>query len=156
MVRRMSMAASVAGLLAGGTACDFVAATSRPPPPPPPCSSSGEAPCPLGTVCEDDPDDDCDPLRAESCPGRCEAAPCGEFGLRCAEGQVCVDDPTDDCEPGRGRCPGVCASPDGAVCEGPGKTFVSHDPGLCAQILFICEVGWGPFYDGCGCGCQVL
>lgn len=152
MVRRMSMAASVAGLLAAGTACDLAASASAPP-----CGGRGDRSCPLGTVCEDDPDDDCDPLRAGDCPGRCEPAPCGVAGLRCSEGQVCVDDPDDDCEASEGaaRCPGVCARPEPALCRDPGRTFVSHDAALCAQVLFLCEDGWGPFYDECGCGCEV-
>lgn len=151
MVRRMCLA----GLLALGTACDLVAA----PPPPPPCGAPGDAPCPFGTQCEDDPDEDCDPLRA-ACPGRCEAVPCGEsLGLGCAEGQACIDDPHDDCQPfvGGPACPQVCAElPRPILCAEPGRTFVSHSQDLCEQILFICEVGWVPFYNSCGCGCQFL
>lgn len=154
MVRRMSMAVGIACLLAIGTGCDLAAVGPRPQP----CGTDG-GPCPLGTVCEDDPDDDCDPLRHRSCPSQCEPAPCGEaFGLTCSEGQVCVDDPTDACDPAIAACPGVCAEPGPGpiLCAEADRTFVSHSLDLCQQILFICELGWVPFYNGCGCGCQFV
>jgi len=153
MVRRMSMAASIAGFLVIGTGCDLAA----PAPQPQPCGADG-GPCPLGTQCEDDPDDDCDPLRSRGCASLCEPAPCGEaFGLTCSEGQVCVDDPSDACDPAfTAACPGVCAEPGTrpVLCAEPGRTFVSHSLDLCEQILFICEIGWVPFYNSCGCGCH--
>lgn len=152
MVRRISMAAGVAYFLAIGTGCDLAAPEASPQP----CGSDG-GPCPVGTVCEDDPDDDCDPLNSRSCPSRCEPAPCGEmFGVTCSEGQVCVDDPSDTCDPSAGRCPGVCAEAGAqpVLCAEFDRTFVSHSLDLCKQILFICEIGWIPFYNSCGCGCE--
>ncbi|HEU4383839.1 MAG TPA: hypothetical protein VFR85_10120 [Anaeromyxobacteraceae bacterium] len=67
-------------------------------------------PCPLPSVCIDDPRDGCDPDFAR-CPGVCVApAPCGGIArIACPAGQTCVDDPRDDCAPPDGAdCAGLC------------------------------------------------
>lgn len=153
MVRRMSMAAGIAGLLAWGTGCDLAAPGADPQP----CGGRDDAPCPTGSRCVDDPA--CAPGGDDACAGVCAPAVCGDrLSQACPNGQACVDDPDDDCEPdGRAACPRVCAGELAlpVACSEAGRTFVSHDEDLCAQILFICEVGWVPFYDGCGCGCAL-
>jgi hypothetical protein len=35
------------------------------------------------------------------------------------------------------------------------KTYLAHDPDVCAGIRFSCPVGSAPFFDRCGCGCVV-
>ena len=33
------------------------------------------------------------------------------------------------------------------------RSFVSPDPDFCSTASFICQLGWTPFHDACGCGC---
>jgi hypothetical protein len=83
--------------------------------------------CPRGSICADDPSDDCNP---EGGDGDCRATcvmdpnvdvqsagrsgdPCGSFlGTPCQPGFVCVDNPADDCDPNHGGadCDGICIS----------------------------------------------
>lgn len=131
---------------------------------PAPCGPGGE--CPPGHVCAP-ADDDCDEEEG-GCPGGCQWAGCaGLFGVSCPDGQVCVDDPGDECEPLRGGadCLGLCVAPPDprprprplrpapSRCADPARSYVSHDLEMCAQVLFVCEPDWLPFYDACGCGC---
>lgn len=155
MMRCMCIAAGLAALLAAGPGCDLAAPEATPPV----CGGREGTECPWGMTCVDDPDDACDPAAGEECPGLCEPALCGGLlGLICSKGQVCVDDPSDTCDPKRGGadCIGLCVEvgPIPVVCSDAGRTFVSQDLALCQQILFICELGWVPFNDACGCGCQ--
>lgn len=102
-----------------------------------------------------DEDGDCGPVRCA-----------GILGLGCGPGQECVDDPRDDCDPrdGGSDCWGLCVVVEAPApldlaaavpgrCDIPGRTYVSHDPALCAEVLFLCAPRWLPFYDACGCGC---
>ena len=147
------------------------------PPEPAPCGGFGGFECPEGQVCVDDPNDDCDPKDAADCIGICEPAPaaCGGFGgLECPKGQACVDDPNDDCDPDNGGydCIGVCEPAqvdvkapkppkgdkgdkgDKSCDDDKDRHYVSHDPKLCAAILFQCVEGQTAFFDACGCGCE--
>jgi hypothetical protein len=36
----------------------------------------------------------------------------------------------------------------------PDKEYVARDPNVCAAIRFYCPVG-RPFFDDCGCGCDL-
>lgn len=81
---------------------------------------------------------------------------CGGFaGFPCDDGYVCVDVPGDGCDPlhGGADCDGVCV-PDGCGCEEPGRRYVSRDPEECKVVFFLCEEGFTPFFDECGCGCE--
>jgi hypothetical protein len=37
----------------------------------------------------------------------------------------------------------------------PHRRYVSTDPEVCARIRFTCEAGWQPFFNDCGCGCEM-
>jgi hypothetical protein len=86
------------------------------------CGGSADAPCAEGTVCVDDPSDDCEPKSGRAdCPGICAeeepppaAIACGGFaGFPCPKDLLCVDDPSDGCDPQQGGadCMGICVSP---------------------------------------------
>ena len=53
---------------------------------------------------------------------------------------------------------GLAAAPrdgeaDEAMCDDPDRAYVSYEPELCRQILFLCQDDMTLFNDGCGCGC---
>ena len=35
----------------------------------------------------------------------------------------------------------------------PQSSYISRDTALCAGIRFVCEDGFAPFFNDCGCGC---
>jgi hypothetical protein len=78
------------------------------------CGGIAGIECPDGSLCVDDPNDDCNPSSGGAdCGGVCIAKIfCGGFaGIECpGKKYVCVDDPTDDCDPASGGadCGGVC------------------------------------------------
>ena len=39
------------------------------------------------------------------------------------------------------------------ACEDDDRVYVSTDVAICDSVLFICEAGYEPFDDECGCGC---
>jgi hypothetical protein len=81
----------------------------------------------------------------------------GIAAFQCPDGQVCIDDPSDGCDPRRGGadCGGICVRRGPRDCEhGRGTHYVSRDADECAAILFLCEAGYEPFFDECGCGCK--
>lgn len=130
--------------------------------PPAQCAGPEQASCPVGQMCIDLPDDDCDPDAGDvDCDGICVARQCaGILGLSCADGLVCVDDPGDDCDPeGDGEdCPGLCVEPEdpwapAGACAGAGRVYFGTDQASC-QRGFACEAGMVRFADGCGCGCE--
>ena len=43
-------------------------------------------------------------------------------------------------------------------CSGrePGMNYISKDPAECSTLLFTCTEGYTPFFNDCGCGCQVV
>jgi hypothetical protein len=105
-------------------------------------------------------------LEGEVPPG--ELPPVGDFcggfaAIQCPEGQRCVDDPRDTCFPQQGDadCSGVCIPGAGGGekprCDykDPTKQYVSRDPAECPAIFFVCPEGSTPFFNDCGCGCQV-
>jgi hypothetical protein len=87
---------------------------------------------------------------------------CGGFAnLRCPPGFRCVDDPSDDCDPARyGRdCSGICVRgprppPQRCNYRDPFRRYVSRDPEECKVLFFSCAQG-KPFFNECGCGCEV-
>jgi hypothetical protein len=89
------------------------------------CGGIAGFPCPPGSTCVDDPNDDCDPTRGGAdCGGICvrEEKPltCGGFsGKTCPDGYACVDDASDDCDPAGGGadCPGICQPAPGKGCS---------------------------------------
>lgn len=115
-----------------------------------PCGGPNDLKCPGGTICVDDPSDQCDPTQdGIKCMGFCVAGtttgsvkqPCaGPNGLRCPGGMNCVDDPTDKCDPTQDgdKCMGYCAAgaqmPIKPPCGGPsslkcpGGTICVDDP----------------------------
>jgi hypothetical protein len=40
------------------------------------------------------------------------------------------------------------------ACEQDDRIYVSTDLAVCDSVLFICEAGFEPFEDECGCGCE--
>ena len=96
------------------------------------------------------------PVKVE--PGSATCA--GLWAQGCEEGLRCVDNPADSCLPQRGDsdCPGLCVqgAPPPVDCgpREPGRRYVSHEPALCALLLFSCGAGESPFFDACGCGCE--
>jgi hypothetical protein len=38
----------------------------------------------------------------------------------------------------------------------PRKTYVARDPEACETIRFYCPEGSAPFFDSCGCGCEIV
>lgn len=79
------------------------------------CGGIAGLPCADGYVCEDDPNDACDPESGVDCAAVCvpDKQPqfCGGIaGFPCPDGYECVDDPRDDCSPARGGadCGGIC------------------------------------------------
>jgi hypothetical protein len=90
-----------------------------------------------------------------------EVIPCGGVaGSSCPAGRTCVDDLSDDCDPaiGGADCIGVCVVPDNPACEDddPARSHVSKLPSVCAAILFQCVEGRIPFFNECGCGCEIV
>ena len=88
---------------------------------------------------------------------------CGGFlGTPCPNGQLCLDDPGDDCDPDQGGadCIGVCVKeneckPPSCDYDDPRKSYVSKSPEQCAAIQFLCAQDYRPFFDDCGCGCEL-
>lgn len=115
-----------------------------------PCGGPNMLTCPGGTICVDDPSDQCDPTKdGAKCMGVCVAGtttgdvkqPCaGPNGLLCPGGMNCVDDTSDKCDPTKdgAKCPGFCvagaetgvkrpcAGPNGLTC--PGGMICVDDP----------------------------
>jgi hypothetical protein len=152
-MRANSIAAVFAIAVAG--ACELAPDGSQP------CGGALPASCPDGQVCEDDPDDDCVPTLRGACPGLCQSNDCGgPFKLGCDDWQVCVDVAGDGCDPGAGDrdCAGQCVddTPVSSGCERPGRDFVAKDPDLCGVIQFLCAPDYVPFYNACGCGCELM
>ena len=87
----------------------------------------------------------------------------GEFcggiaNIQCPEGSTCIDDPDDSCDPGHGGvdCGGVCIQNEPEGCQiDPAKEYNRLDPAQCAAARFFCPPGSQPFFDECGCGCEV-
>jgi hypothetical protein len=89
---------------------------------------------------------------------------CGGFAnIQCPSGLQCVDDPNDSCAPSEGGadCGGICVSadtePEKPKCNkrDPLLSYVSRDPAECAALFFVCPDGAAPFFNDCGCGCQM-
>lgn len=91
---------------------------------------------------------------------------CGGFAaIPCPEGLVCVDDPRDQCDPATGGadCGGICVRPhkakkDKTKCDDksdPTLSYISQDPVQCLTLRFACAEGYVPFFNECGCGCQL-
>lgn len=84
----------------------------------------------------------------------------GIAGFPCPEGQVCTDDPNDGCDPmnGGADCGGVCRKakkPSKKHCNRNDREYVATDAASCAAVRFFCADGMTPFFDECGCGCEV-
>ncbi len=53
-------------------------------------------------------------------------------------------------------CAGTCKRLKNSACKNEGtKSYISRDPDQCAAIHFLCVEGMVPFFDECGCGCEV-
>jgi hypothetical protein len=117
--------------------------------------------CPERLQCIDDPRDDCDPTNGGAdCGGACVEPPifCGGIaGLPCPKGHRCVDNPNDSCDPraGGADCGGICVKPTKCTYTDPKKQYVARSPERCAAIHFLCAPDYAPFFDSCGCGCQL-
>jgi hypothetical protein len=90
-----------------------------------------------------------------------EVIQCGGFaGVECPAGRTCVDDLSDDCDPaiGGADCIGVCVVQDDPACDygDPVRSYVSKSHQVCAMILFQCVEGRRPFFNACGCGCEIV
>jgi hypothetical protein len=97
-------------------------------------------------------------------PGPQDPIYCGGIaGLECPAGLLCIDDPHDDCDPEQGGadCLGLCVKPlaepkpEDCDYDDPTRNYVSDSPQECQLILFTCVEGWAPFFDECGCGCEL-
>ncbi|MDN5935804.1 MAG: hypothetical protein L0H75_06435 [Nitrosospira sp.] len=87
-----------------------------------PCGGPKAIPCGGGTICVDDPSDQCDPLKeGAKCMGICVAGTTtgdvkqhcgGPMNINCPGGMTCLDDRTDKCNPTQAgaKCPGFCVA----------------------------------------------
>lgn len=43
----------------------------------------------------------------------------------------------------------------GSGCDTDGKEYLSKDPAQCERMKFKCDSTSQPFFDSCGCGCEI-
>lgn len=120
------------------------------------------ASCLFGAACLGEADAQEPPLQQP--PEEKAGAFCGGLAaVPCAEGYTCADDPTDSCDPANhgADCGGICVKegeappPPECLEEYPRRHYVSRDPEQCAAIRFRCDPGYQPFFNDCGCGCEL-
>jgi hypothetical protein len=131
------------------------------------CGGIAGIPCAEGSLCVDDPHDDCDPSQGGAdCGGICrkEKNPactgrepgqryvsrdpdqCALIRFKCAEGFIPF---FNDCGCGCQKQKKACDYND------PNRSYISRDPAECVLIDFLCVEGFTQFFNECGCGCEV-